>query len=165
MNTLLNYDRIIYSLDTSALIAAFHERYPINSFPSLWCKIEELIKNGRLKMSEVVFEEAMRDTEIKQWCDQNQLKHDFQVTIDESVQLHVNEVLLQFPKLVDDRTGKSGADPWAIALAMMTQNCIVVTEENPTNSEKRPKIPDACAHFNLQCIKIVELIGRENWIF
>ena len=28
MNSFLNYGQIIYSLDTSALIAAFHERYP-----------------------------------------------------------------------------------------------------------------------------------------
>lgn len=65
MNSLLKHDQVIYSLDTSALIAAFHERYPIENFPSLWRKIEELIRNGRLKMSQIVFEEAMRDTDIK----------------------------------------------------------------------------------------------------
>ncbi len=74
MNSLFNHNQVIYSLDASALIAAFHERYPIGNFPSLWRKIETLIKNGRLKMSQIVFEEAMRDTEIKQWCDENQLK-------------------------------------------------------------------------------------------
>ena len=165
MNSFLNYDQIIYSLDTSALIAAFHERYPIGNFPALWCRIEELIKNDRLKMSQIAFEEAMRDTEIKLWCDQNQLKPDFQVAIDESVQDKVSEILLKFPRLVDNRTGKSGADPWVIALAMITQNSVVVTEENPTRSENRPKIPDVCAHFCLQCIKVVELIKRENWTF
>ena len=36
MNTLFNQDQVIYSLDTSALIAAFHERYPIANFPTLW---------------------------------------------------------------------------------------------------------------------------------
>ena len=165
MNSLLNCNQVIYSLDTSALIAAFHERYPIENFPSLWRKIEELIKNGQLKMSQIVFEEAMRDTEIKQWCDENQLKSDFQVVIDESVQEKVSKVLSEFPRLVDSRTGKSGADPWVIALALTDENYIVVTEENPTNSENRPKIPDACAYFNLQCIKVVDLIKRENWIF
>ena len=165
MNSLSNHDQVIYSIDTSALIAAFHERYPIENFPSLWREIEALIKNGRLKMSQIVFEEAMRDTEIKQWCDENQLKPDFQVTIDESVQECVNEVLSQFPRLVDSRTGKSGADPWVIALAMITQNCVVVTEENATHSVNRPKIPDACVHFHIECIKIVDLIKRENWIF
>lgn len=91
MNSLFNHDQSIYSIDTSALIAAFHERYPIENFPSLWRKIETLIKNGRLKMSQ--------------------------------------------------------------------------TEENPTYSRNRPKIPDACTHFHVECIKIVDVIKRENWIF
>ncbi len=165
MNSFLNYGQVIYSLDTSALIAAFHERYPIENFPSLWRKIEELIKDDRLKMSQIVFDEAMRDTEIKQWCDQNQLKSYLQVAIDESVQEKVSEVLSEFPRLVDNRTGKSGADPWVVALALTSEDYIVVTEENPTHSRNRPKIPDACAHFNLQCIKIVDLIEKENWTF
>ena len=165
MNSLLTHGLVIYSIDTSSLIAAFHERYPIKNFPSLWRKIEELIKEGRLKMSQVAFEEAMKDTEIKQWCDESQLKPDFQLPINELVQEKVSEVLSEFPRLVDNRRGKSGADPWVIALAMITQNCIVVTEENPTNKKNRPKIPDVCAHFNLQCIKVVDLIKRENWIF
>ncbi|MCY4554257.1 MAG: DUF4411 family protein [Candidatus Poribacteria bacterium] len=165
MNSLFNHDQVIYSIDTSALIAAFHEHYPIKNFPSLWRKIESLIKNGRLKMSQIVFEEAMRDTEIKQWCDENQLKPNFQVAIDESVQEKVSDVLSKFPRLVDNRTGKSGADPWVIALALTIENCVVVTEENPTQSENRPKIPDACVHFHIEYIKIVDLIKRENWIF
>ena len=165
MNSLLTHGQIIYSLDTSALIAAFHERYPIENFPSLWNKIEELIKHGRLKMSQIVFDEAMRDTDIKQWCNEYQLKPDFQVPIDELVQEKVSEVLSEFPRLVDNRTGKSGADPWVIALALTAENYIVLTEENPTDSKNRPKIPDVCAHFDLQCIKVVDLIIRENWIF
>ena len=165
MNSLLNYEEVIYSLDTSALIAAFHERYPIENFPAFWRKIEELIRSGQLKMSQIVFEEAMRDTEIKQWCDQNQLKSYLQVAIDESVQEKVSEVLLEFPRLVDNRTGKSGADPWVVALALTSGDYIVVTEENHTHSRNRPKIPDACDHFNLECIKIVDLIKRENWVF
>ena len=116
-------------------------------------------------MSQIVFDEAMRDTDIKQWCDEYQLKPDFQVPIDELVQEQVSEVLSEFPRLVDNRTGKSGADPWVIALALTAENYIVLTEENPTDSKNRPKIPDVCDHFNLQCITVVDVIKRENWIF
>ena len=165
MNSLFNQNQSVYSLDTSALIAAFRERYPIENFPAFWRKIEELIRNDRLKMSEVVFEEAMRENDIKEWCDQKALKQDFQWSIDESMQIKVNEILRKFPKLVDDRKGRSGADPWVIALAMIFQNCIVVTEEKPTYAEHRPNIPDVCDGFNIECIQIVDLIRRENWIF
>lgn len=165
MNSLFNQYQSVYSLDTSALIAAFRERYPIENFPAFWHKIEELIRDDRLKMSEVVFEEAMRENDIKEWCDQNALKQNFQSPIDESMQIKVNEILREFPKLIDDRRGRSGADPWAIALAMISQNCIVVTEEKPTHKGHRPNIPDVCAGFNVEYIQMVDLIKRENWIF
>ena len=165
MNSLLNQSQVVYSLDTSALIAAYRERYPIENFPAFWRKIEELITNNRLKMSEVVFEEAMRENDIKEWCEQNALKQDFQWPIDESMQIKVNEILSIFPKLLDDRSGKSGADPWVVALAMISRNCIVLTEEGPTTSPNRPKIPEACNHFGVEYIKLVDLIRRENWVF
>ena len=47
-------------------------------------------------MSEVVFEEAMRENDIKEWCEQNALKQDFQWPIDESMQIKVNEILREF---------------------------------------------------------------------
>ena len=42
---------------------------------------------------------------------------------------------------------------------------IVFTSNREGNSEIYIMNPDACAHFNLQCIKVVDLIKRENWIF
>ena len=165
MNSLFNQNQLVYSMDTSALFAAFNERYPIENFPAFWLNIEELIKNDRLKMSELAFEEAMKDSKVKQWCDQKGLKSYLQSEIDEAVQNKVRKILSQFPKLLDTRKGKSGADPWVIALAMIIQNCTVVTEEGTDGTEKRPKIPNVCAHFGVECIQVVELIKRENWIF
>jgi hypothetical protein len=165
MNSLFNQNQLIYSLDTSSLIAAFHEWYPIENFPALWREIEELIKNNRLKMEETVFEEAMRDEQIKEWCDQRKLKSYLQSVSDESVRELVNEIQSKFPGLVDEQRGKSKADPWVIALAMVTSNCIVVTQESYSPSERKPKIPNVCAHFGVECIEVVDLIKRENWIF
>ena len=165
MNSLFNQNMVVYSLDLSALFAAFNERYPIENFPAFWCKIEELIKNDRLKIAEIAFDEALRDEGVKKWCKENQLRPNFRWATNDPIQRKVSEILKLFPKLLDDRRGKSGDDPWVIALAMVSQNCIVVTEEKPTGSPLRPEIPDVCAHFNLQCIQLVELVQRENWIF
>ena len=165
MNLFFNQNQDVYSLDTSALFAAYNERYPIENFPPFWRKIEELIKNDRLKMVEIAFEEAMKDKGVKEWCNQNQLQPYLQWTTDNSIQVAVSEILSIFPKLLDDRSGKSGADPWVVALAMISRNCIVLTEEGPTTSPNRPKIPEACNHFGVEYIKLVDLIRRENWVF
>lgn len=154
----------IYSIDTSSTIAAFHQHYPINFFPTLWNKIEQLIRSHRLKMSQVVFEETMKDPEIKQWCNQNQFRQYLYEEVDIPVQEKVREILAEFPRLVDSRSGKSGADPWCVAYALITENCTVVTEENLTGSVKRPKIPDVCMLFKVEYIKVVDLIKREKWV-
>ena len=40
----------------------------MENFPSLWDKIEELIRSDRLKMSELVFDEAMGGKVLRDWC-------------------------------------------------------------------------------------------------
>ena len=165
MNSLFNQNVVVYSLDTSALFAAFNERYPIANFPAFWCKIVELIRNDRLKMAEIAFLEGLKDEGIDEWCKENRLRAGLRWATDDAIQRKVTEILSEFPTLLDDRRGKSGADPWVIALAMISQNCIVVTEEKPTDTARRPKIPDVCTHFNVQCIQVVELVQIENWVF
>ena len=165
MNSLFNQNQVVYSLDTSALIAAFNERYPIEHFPGFWRDIEELIRNDRLKMEQIAFEEGMKDKGIKEWCNQNQLEPYLQWVTDDSIQIKVKEILKEFPRMLDARRGKSGADPWVVALAMIYQDGIVVAEEGPTNKPHRPKIPEACNHFGIECIKLVDLVRRENWVY
>ena len=48
MNSLFDQDQIVYSMDASSLIEAYHS-YPFDIFPSLWDKLEELIKSDRNK--------------------------------------------------------------------------------------------------------------------
>ena len=67
--------------------------------------------------------------------------------------------------LINSKTGKSGGDPWIIASAQNFQTSVVVTQENLSGEEDRPKIPNVCKDLGIECIKIVDLIKRENWIF
>ena len=41
-----------YSFDTSAPIDGIERFYPIEIFPALWNRIDDLIKTGRLHVSE-----------------------------------------------------------------------------------------------------------------
>lgn len=160
MNSLFNQHQTIYSLDASSLIEAYHN-YPIDNFPSLWDELEQLIKSDRLKMPEVAFDEV-KDKELKKWCEEKQLKSYIRVTID---QIDQNKVQALTPKLVNPNTGESGGDPWVIALAQDIQDCIVVTQEKFSRNEDRPKIPNVCKDLGIECINLLELIKRENWIF
>ena len=165
MNLLFNQNQVVYSFDTSSLIKASAVLYPMENFPSLWDKIEELIRNGRLKMSDPVFEEAMRGTVLKNWCNQRSLQPFLESKVSDSDQNAVRTILSQYPKLINVEKGTSGADPWVIALAGQYQHGIVVTEEQPAGNLEHPKIPDVCKDLGIEWFTIAGLVKRENWVF
>lgn len=84
------------------------------------------------------------------------------VPIDERVQPVVADILQEFPKLLDTRTNRSGADPWVVALAVV-EGCAVVTHEQPTGRPQRPNIPDVCNARRLRWMGVLDLIKAEGW--
>jgi hypothetical protein len=47
----------VYIVDTSALIAAWNENYPIDAFPAFWERIDELVSEGRFRAPDEVLSE------------------------------------------------------------------------------------------------------------
>lgn len=85
--------------------------------------------------------------------------------IDDGLQDQVIELMGIYPRLVDTAKGRSAADPFVIGLARMNDpEWTVLSEENP-GSQNSPKIPDVCRAEGLRCLRLVELIQEENWIF
>ena len=165
MNSLFNQDLVVYSCDSSSLIKASAVLYPMDNFPALWDRIEELIRSERLKMSEPVYDEAMRGEVLRNWCREKELKPFLLSKVDESVQNAFQTILSNYPNLIHVQTSKSLADPWAIALAMQYQQGVVVTEEQPTGNLQGPRIPDVCKDLGIECIGIAGLAAKENWVF
>jgi hypothetical protein len=57
-----------YCIDTSALIAAWYERYKPNRFPKLWAQLDALIQGKRLLSSVMVLDECgRRSPELHEW--------------------------------------------------------------------------------------------------
>ena len=165
MNSLFNQNQTIYSLDASSLIDAYRFLYPMENFPALWQEFERLIKSDRLKMSELAFEEAMRDKVLDEWCREKSLKPYLELKIDEADQKTVRSILSKYPGMLNVRKGISGADPWVVALAMRFQNVVAVTEEKLTGNLQYPRIPDVCKAPNIECVTIAGVIKKENWVF
>lgn len=111
---------------------------------------------------EVYFELQKKDDEVSEWAKERKdtLFHD----IDETSQAAVVELMANYPKLVDTSTGKSGADPFVIALAKSPPTSTVVTQE-AGGSAKSPKIPFVCQVEGLTCISVLEMIDNEDWVF
>lgn len=85
----------MYSVDTSALIDAWHRDYRLSVFPSLWQGVAGLIEAGQLVASMTVRDELLRqEDELAEWADGNA---GLFVEDDEEIQAGVREILAAWP--------------------------------------------------------------------
>ena len=153
---------VAYCIDTSALIAAWQERYPIENFPPFWNRVDGLITGGRLTAPiEVLRETGRRSDELHAWL--NARKEMFR-ELEAAIQIEAANVLARFPRLIGERRLRTSADPFVIALARVEQMQIV-TEEKPQGTLQRPNIPDVCNALGMRpCMGLLELIRAERWV-
>jgi hypothetical protein len=154
--------RRVYCIDTSALVAAWQERYPPENFPRLWTRFEELIDDGRLVAPiEVRREIARRSDELHNWL---KARPRMFRELEENIQIAAADVLRAHPRLVGEKKLRTSADPFVIALARVDA-LQIVTEEKFTNSMNRPNIPDVCLALDMpQCFDLLKLIKTEGWV-
>lgn len=151
-----------YSVDTSSLIAGFRDRFPYEIVPSFWSRdLPSLVESGELRATEEVREELrVQDDELLAFVADFE---GFFVAVDEQIQVAAREILARYPRLL--HAGRSGADPFVIALAMLNDDCTVVCEETRTGREGVPRIPNVCDELGLRCIRLLELVREQGWTY
>lgn len=151
----------IYSIDSSALIHGWRRVYRPKNFGFIWERLDLLIKEGRLKASiEVLHELKKKDDELHEWGKER--REALFVDIDDASQMMLGHIMGTYPRLVDTVKGRSGGDPFVIALAASTNPAMtVVTEEHPG----KVRIPDVCLAEAIPCVGLADLIEQENWQF
>ena len=127
----------IYCIDTSALIAAWYERYKPNRFPRLWEQLDQLITDGRLFCSTVVLRECnrQRSEELHGWLKPREAMF---ITPDEAVQQQVDHIVNTYTGLVSAGKQKFQADPFVIALAKVNSYSVITEETGPRQPRKNP---------------------------
>ncbi|MFA6330194.1 MAG: DUF4411 family protein [Candidatus Micrarchaeia archaeon] len=161
-----------YIIDTSSLIE-LNRKYPIDVFPGIWKKIEELIGKGFLfSPHEVRKEILVLDDSLKDWV-QKQEKL-FRPLTANQIEL-VRTILKKYPSLANPDSEVPSADPFVIALAVemgkdpqqtlapVTKIRIIVTEERLRGN--RVRIPFVCKDYSIACLNILEMCRAEGWKF
>lgn len=129
--------------------------------PSLWERMNELVIAGKLISTEEVLHEIERKEDgLFKWVTE---RKEMFLTLSDEVQGEATKIMAKFPKFVDERTGKSFADPFVIATAIITETTVVTGESYGT--ENRPMIPVVCDHYRVPWLPTIELIEREGWQF
>src|SRR6476619_4025234 len=91
----------LYCFDTSSLLAAWNELYPIDHFPMLWEHLASLVAADRaIAPIEVRHEIQKRDDGLFKWLKDNKAMF---IDVDEPVQIRQRSILAKHPRLVDAR--------------------------------------------------------------
>ena len=158
-----------YIIDSCSLME-LNRHNPLDVFPSVWEKIEDLINKDLLVAPKEVLNEINEgDDKLANWAKkQNKL---FKDPTNKQIDI-VREILNKFPSLVKENR-KYDADPWVIALAVelatSTQKTlisikrIVVTEEKIRGN--KVKIPFVCQKYEIESIDIIDMFRKESWKF
>lgn len=160
----------LYIIDTSSLIE-LKNTYPQDIFPTLWEKIDELIKQKRLiAPSEVQKEIEQGDDELNKWAkDRQQMFIDFT-----EIQFKkIKEILKKYPNLAKEDKTQPNADPWIIALALeyserktlWQKKIYIITEESKTKNNKIPTIAKVLSNNQIESLNLIELFRIEKWSF
>jgi len=149
----------IYCIDTSALIAAWYERYKPNRFPRLWTELDGLIEARRLYSSALVLDEcSRRSPELHHWL---RGRASMFLPADEAVQKRVAHIVNSYTGLVAQGKEKFAADPFLIATAEVNGHTVVSEEAGPDSLRK---IPGVCRAEKVPCINLMELFDAEDWV-
>lgn len=152
----------MYCIDSSALISACQERYPIENFTKFWTYLDSMMECQKITAPyEVLYEISKKSDDLHGWLKQREAR--FVSPYDEDVLLTVRQILDRFPRLVAEKKQRFAADPFVIALAQR-RGLVIVTEERPTTSLKRPNIPDVCTEIGVRCAPLLHLIREERWL-
>lgn len=152
-----------YSFDTSSILNGRRDLLPPATFPTVWTNIEDMIQAGDIRCVDLVLDElAKREgDEIHQWA---KAQTELFLPLAEDIQRAVREVLGAHPRLIGIGSGRSGADPFVIALARV-HGGTVVSEETASRNLTKPKIPDACEALGVPCINLMGFIQDQGWVF
>jgi hypothetical protein len=146
----------VYCIDTDSLIEL--KRYPKDVFPSVWQKIESMIRrNDFISHTEVYKEITNGKDEMVDWCKSH--KRIFK-DIDECQSTEIKNVQAKYDNEAWEREiNKTGpwADPWLIALAICEQARVITQESNKPN--KIPFVADLLGIKSLNLIDFFRTIG------
>ena len=151
-----------HSIDTSALITAWRFHYSPDRFPSVWRRIEEVIRSGDLRASPMVLEELkVGEDDLYEWA---RKQAGFCVEPDDTEQEYVREIVRDFQGLVKENEDRINADPFVIAFARR-HGLTVVTMEAAKGQGYQSKIPYVCSRLAVRCVDLMGFFADYGWTF
>ena len=152
----------IYCLDSNVLIQAWQKYYSPKLCPSYWEKLNQLGSEGKIFISKMVFDELTKtDDDLSKWVREGNIEvKKLTADVTNAVsQIYAADPMHKF--LVDNKKGRSLADPWVIAHAIVDKAIVVTKEEKVTaaNNKKGLKIPNVCDNMSIPWLTDFDMLN------
>lgn len=151
-----------YCLDSNVLIQAWQKYYSPKYCPSYWEVLNGLGRQREIFIPQMVYDEIVRtDDELSEWLKASQIEVK---PITNAVTTLLRRIYDADPShkfLVDNKKGRSLADPWVIAHAI-EENATVVTKEEKITAfnTNKIKIPNVCDNMHVRWINDFDMISE-----
>lgn len=157
-------DEVTYCLDTNFFVEAWNKYYSPSFCAEYWVVLETLAHQRRVFIPQAVYDEIVKvDDDLSKWLKKGIIPRK---PYSESVNQSLKEIYAKDERhlrLVDNTKGRSLADPWVIAHAIVEQATVVTKEEPVTDpGSSRIKIPNVCKAMGVRCINDFEFIREMN---
>lgn len=159
-----------FIIDANVLITPARSFYPFDFAKIFWEQLAVHIGNGNIAIPDVVYDEIIKgNDEVPVWLKSieiaNKIDRRENAIIENysSIITYLNDSPLYSSKAVHQWSQDSVADPWIIAMAMVTNSKVVtfekrkesLSEKQPTSS---PKINNVCEEFGVSCIELYQMM-------
>jgi len=151
-----------YCLDANVLIQAWQKYYNPKFCPDYWNILNELGKQDRIFIPELVYEEIIRtEDDLSKWLKASKIPIK---KISEPVTICLQRIYSSGPihkNLVDNTKARSLADPWVIAHSIHENATVVTKEEKVTAlNTNKIKIPNVCDNLGVRWINDFQFIDE-----
>jgi len=152
----------MYVLDTNAFIFLGHY-YP-SRFPTIWERIDELVREGRFWSVKEVRNEIEYNCHfehIEKWIKNNRriFRKPNQQEMDFVAQIFQRKKFSGLIRHSHIYKGLPVADPFIIASAKIHEGTVVTQESYKPGGAR---IPTVCKEFDVDCVNIEQFLEREN---
>jgi len=153
-----------YCLDANLLIQAWQKYYNPKFCPDYWNILNELGKQDRIFIPELVYEEIIRtEDDLSKWLKASEIPIK---KISEPVTICLQSIYSSDPIhkiLVDNTKARSLADPRVIAHSIHENATVVTKEEKVTAlNTNKIKIPNVCDNLGVRWINDFQFIDELN---
>ena len=150
-----------FVIDSSVLIA-FERNQPRDIYPTLWDRVETLLRSGDAVIPREALSELERGTDdLAGWVRETGAVCD----TDAAMIAVVAQISTRHPDWV--RETKNAADPFIIATAKVLGAVIVTNEKtrNLVTVDANMKIPQVAAEFGVKAVTTNDLFRQLQWQF